>query len=72
MGGTKGSHFLTFQARLQELLAGQGQLVRPDGKRSEITPDPDRFVGRDELARRVKEIRDLTHQRWQNASAVQL
>ena len=24
MGGTKGSHFVTYQSRLKELLAGQG------------------------------------------------
>ncbi|MEM1297098.1 MAG: LamG-like jellyroll fold domain-containing protein [Verrucomicrobiota bacterium] len=53
----------------QELTAGQGQLVEPNGRQSEIAVDADHFVGREELARRVREIRLLTYQRWQAASA---
>ncbi|MEM7012915.1 MAG: hypothetical protein AAF585_15675, partial [Verrucomicrobiota bacterium] len=53
----------------KELVAGQGQLVDPSGKRSEITPDPSRFVSREELAKRVRELRDQTHQRWLTSSA---
>jgi len=53
----------------KELVAGQGQLVDPSGRRSEIVPDPGRFVSREELARRVRELRERTYQRWQVASA---
>ncbi|MEM1294660.1 MAG: LamG-like jellyroll fold domain-containing protein [Verrucomicrobiota bacterium] len=51
-----------------ELTGGQGRLVAPNGTHSTIDANPERFVSREELAQRVRELRNFTYQRWHFAS----